>query len=190
MTTDGRDPVLLSDEQILDGIIKAEGGGKFTNNPADPGGPTKFGITAETLGAWRNLGRDATAEEVAALEEPEAREIYRRRYIPAGITSAALRAVLADCAVLHGTRNATRMLQRAMGVEDDGVLGPITRGSANAWPSISLARRVEYERCRFIARHVTKDLTDADKDGIPDATEFNFGWVNRVMDQLDQLEVA
>ena len=63
-------------EQILDDILRREGG--YVNHPADRGGPTNFGITAQTLGSWRKLGRPATAAEVQALTEPEARAIYRQ----------------------------------------------------------------------------------------------------------------
>ena len=45
-------------EQILDDILRREGG--YVNHPADRGGPTNFGITAQTLGNWRQLGRPTT----------------------------------------------------------------------------------------------------------------------------------
>ena len=66
-------------DTILDEIIRREGG--YVNHPADRGGPTNFGITAQTLGSWRKLGRPATAAEVQALTETEARAIYRQQYI-------------------------------------------------------------------------------------------------------------
>jgi lysozyme family protein len=185
---------VLTDEAIIDGILEDEGGDTFTNRADDAGGPTKFGITAATLGDSRGLGRPATAEEVQALQEPEAREIYRRRYIEGPgfgrVTSAALRGVLADCATLHGPSNAVRMLQRALGgLKVDAQLGPITLAAVNAAPGISLARRVQYDRIRFIGRLVTKDLDDMDKDGIPDNAEHAWGWLRRVADQLDRLEM-
>lgn len=67
-------------EVIIDGVIDREGRG-FTNDPHDAGGPTRFGITAGKLGEWRKLGRAATAAEVEALQELEARAIYRAEYI-------------------------------------------------------------------------------------------------------------
>lgn len=54
--------------------------GSFTNIPEDDGGPTKWGITAGALGAYRALGRDATIDEVKALTKAEAEEIYRAAY--------------------------------------------------------------------------------------------------------------
>ena len=38
-------------EQILDDILRREGG--YVSHPADRGGPTNFGIAAQTLGSWR-----------------------------------------------------------------------------------------------------------------------------------------
>ncbi len=46
-------------EPILDPIICREG--DRVNHPADRGGQANFGITAQTLGGWRKLGRPATA---------------------------------------------------------------------------------------------------------------------------------
>jgi lysozyme family protein len=104
-------------ESIIDDIIRREGG--FVNHPNDRGGPTKYGITAKTLGSWRQLGRVATRSEVAALIKAEAREIYRQRYIVApgfdAITHAALQALLVDAGVHSGPRRAVRWLQEALG---------------------------------------------------------------------------
>lgn len=66
-------------QPILNDILRREGG--YVNHPADRGGPTKYGITASTLGEWRKLGRTATEEEVQALTEQEARQIYFTNYV-------------------------------------------------------------------------------------------------------------
>lgn len=88
-------------EQILDDILRREGG--YVNHPADRGGPTNFGITAQTLGNWRKLGRPATATEVQALTENEASAIYRQQYISGpgfdAITHPALLHLLVDAGV-------------------------------------------------------------------------------------------
>ncbi len=66
-------------DDVISGVIQREGGGKYTNNPADKGGPTKFGITLDTLAHWRN--RPTTAADVQALTEAEARQVYRHLFI-------------------------------------------------------------------------------------------------------------
>jgi len=104
-------------DTILDEIIRREGG--YVNHPADRGGPTKFGITAQTLGAWRKLGRAATAAEVQALTENEARAIYRQQYITGPgldvITHPGLLHLLVDSGVHSGPKRAVQWLQSALG---------------------------------------------------------------------------
>lgn len=67
-------------DSFAPGLLQREGGGAYTDRAADKGGPTRWGIDAETLGAWRKLGRPATAAEVQALGQTEALTIYRQRY--------------------------------------------------------------------------------------------------------------
>ena len=177
----------MTDDDIISGILESEGG--FVDNPADRGGPTKFGITHRTLFAHR--GRPVTRVDVEQLTEAEAREIYRRRFIVGPgfhrLSSPALRMVVVDCGVLHGERNAVRMLQRALGIRADALLGPLTESRANAYDGRRLALLVEADRIKFLGRHVTSDLTDADQDGIPDNTEFAAGWFARVARQIESL---
>ncbi len=105
-------------DTILDEIIRREGG--YVNHPDDRGGPTKFGITAQTLGAWRKLGRPATAAEVQALTETEAMAIYRQQYITGpgfdAVTHPGLLHLLVDTAVHSGPKRAVQWLQAALGV--------------------------------------------------------------------------
>lgn len=55
-----------------------EGGHRYTNHPADPGGPTKYGITIHDV--RRYLNPRATADDVRNLREEQAKTIYRERY--------------------------------------------------------------------------------------------------------------
>jgi lysozyme family protein len=68
----------MSGDKIIDDIIKAEGS-HYTDAAADRGGPTKFGITQQTLAACRRAS--TSAQNVADLTEDEARQIYSARYI-------------------------------------------------------------------------------------------------------------
>lgn len=173
-------------QSIIDQIVKHEGG--FVNNPADPGGATNFGITAKTLGAARKLGRDATPEEVQAITQDMAWAIYyNMHYISPGfdrITHENVQYVLVDSCVQHGEANAVRLLQRALGVNDDGKLGPETLVTCQQWDGHKLALHIMAERCEFYGRMVSNNLTDRDKDGIPDNAEFNAGHMQRVSDIL------
>jgi len=93
--------------------------GGYVNDPADPGGETKFGISKR---AYPN-------EDIADLTLKRAQEIYLADYwraVRADEMPPAIRYPLFDAAVNHGPKAARRMLQRAVQTEDDGVFGPMT----------------------------------------------------------------
>ena len=112
-------------ERALSLVLKHEGG--YVDDAADPGGATNLGVTIGTLSLW--LGRSATKAEVKALTVAKVAPIYRQRFwdkiqgdaLPAGLDYA-----LFDFAVNSGPKRAIIGLQRAVGVADDGVFGPIT----------------------------------------------------------------
>ncbi|MGY6531509.1 glycoside hydrolase family 108 protein [Glycocaulis sp.] len=115
--------------KALDHVLKWEGG--YVDHPDDPGGATNFGITLATLQGWR--GRSVTKADVKALTKAEAGEIYKARYwdqcrcdeLPEGVD-----AIVFDAAVNHGPGRAARLLQEALNVGVDGIIGPITMGAA------------------------------------------------------------
>jgi len=88
---------------------------------------SKFGITRETLADWR--GQIVTCDDVKALSRDEAATIYAawlERYAIDRIDDVALRELVFDSAVNAGPARAIRWLQRALGCEDDGLIGPKT----------------------------------------------------------------
>ena len=125
-------------------VLRYEGG--FVNDPQDPGGATNLGITRATLARWR--GRPVTVDEVRALRADEAAAIYRMHYwrplrcdeLPAGVDLTAF-----DFGVNAGPGTAARMLQRTLGVPEDGRIGPVTLAAARradtAWLIDEMARR-------------------------------------------------
>ncbi len=124
----------------------------YANNPNDHGGPTKWGVTARTLGQWRGLGRACTAEEVAALDEPEAKAVYFNLYwLPMQLdqlSSEKVATYLFDQGVNRGPRVAVKALQAALGVGIDGALGPDTAQKANLAPEGPLIRSLVVESQR------------------------------------------
>lgn len=124
----------MTESTVIDGILRREGG--WRNEAVRPDGsidpPTYRGITAKTLGAWRRLGRQATRAELLAMPESETRAIYRHMYIeePGFVSDTIpyepLRVQLIDYGVNSGPALAIRWLQRVLGVEADGALGPRT----------------------------------------------------------------
>ncbi|MDJ1016097.1 MAG: holin-associated N-acetylmuramidase [Paracoccaceae bacterium] len=133
-------------EEIADEIITGEGG--FVDDPDDPGGATKWGVTIHTL---RRLGVDldgdgqVTRGDVQRLSRRKAREIFVREYFEGpglGRLPALLHATVFDMQVNAG-REAVRLLQRLvtrMGfpAAEDGIIGPVTvsavRRAAEAAP--------------------------------------------------------
>ncbi|MCU0901388.1 MAG: holin-associated N-acetylmuramidase [Cypionkella sp.] len=125
---------MTSVRQLAEDIVAREGG--FVNDPDDPGGATKHGVTIGTL---RRLGMDVnrdgriTAADVRSLTRAQAVEIYLEHYYKRpGIAALpeALQASVFDMYVNAGS-NAIKILQRLvtdMGFvcTPDGAIGPQT----------------------------------------------------------------
>jgi len=119
---------------IAEAIVAREGG--FVDDPDDPGGATKFGITLATL---RRLGLDLTGDrridraDVRAMSRARARDIFIRDYYlrpQIDKLPEAIQASVFDMTVNSGA-NGVKILQRLfndMGhrVSVDGVIGPRT----------------------------------------------------------------
>lgn len=131
---------MLDVRAIAEEIVAREGG--FVNDPDDPGGATKHGVTLHTL---RRLGLELTGDgridgrDVRALTRAQAVEIFLRHYhARPGIDGlpAPLQPSVFDMYVNAGA-NAVKILQRLlcqMGqrVAVDGVIGPQTRAATDA----------------------------------------------------------
>ncbi|MDA8585954.1 holin-associated N-acetylmuramidase [Rhodobacteraceae bacterium] len=119
-------------------ILAREGG--YVNDPDDPGGATKYGVTVHTM---RRLGLDLTgdgrvdAADVQRLSRAEAERIFIKHYFEApGIAELpeVLHASVFDMQVNSGA-NAVKILQRLFGkmgfqTSVDGQIGPKTLGVA------------------------------------------------------------
>lgn len=127
-------------EDIAREIVAREGG--YVNDPDDPGGATKYGVT---IGTMRQLGIDLTgdgkvdARDVQRLSRDQAVEIFVQHYYHRPRIDAlpeVLRPSVFDMYVNAGA-NAVRILQRLLNdmgqsVEVDGVIGPQTAAAAEA----------------------------------------------------------
>lgn len=170
----------------LDAILKREAWPAYSNRTADKGGPTKGGITLDTLIAWR--GRPQTIADLQALTESEARLIYRLRYIKPWefVTDDALFAVLVDYAVTSWHDDPTKALQEYLKVSVDGILGPITKaGTLTADPRVLR----DYVLTHRIRKFVDLALNDPPMRMFiaqhPEAQVRNLrGWINRVTDMM------
>ena len=128
-------------EACVDFTLRPENEGNYINNPADPGGPTNFGITLVGLSEWR--GARCTPNDVRLLTEAEARQIYQANYwqtITGNKLVPGLDLMVFDFGVNHGPGSAVKMLQRIVGAVDDGVAGPNTCKRAACQGAVLRAR--------------------------------------------------
>lgn len=121
--------------------MKEEGGSKYTNDPADPGGPTKYGIALKYNGDVipdKNGDGVIDARDVQALTEADARKIYREVYwqrhkcdmLPGPVAF-----IYGDMVFNPGPGAAARLLQQSLNalgarLAVDGVVGPATLAEA------------------------------------------------------------
>lgn len=129
---------------------------------------TKFGISAS---AFPDL-------DIAHLTLDQARIIYRTRYwSAAGCDNLpeALRFEVFDLAANSGPGRAARLLQRAVGAEEDGSIGPQTLMSIHNMPVDRILRRLDAHRNLLF----TED---------PSWPSHGRGWIRRVA--LNALEAS
>lgn len=167
-------------QQLITEVLKREGWDKFTDHPADRGGPTKWGITQR---AWSDyIRQEVTAHDIRLITEDEARGFYFEVYIftPGfhAIWDENLRSLVVDCAVNHGPYRACRWLQLAAGVKADGKYGPRTDAAVNGSDPVVLSLRIVSRRIKLYGRIVSKDHSQA---------VFSAGWNNRAAGFLDEL---
>lgn len=159
-----------------------EGGGKYTENPNDNGGPTRWGCTLKTLSAYR--GKPCTAADVKALTQQEASLIYQKLYWEvmrcAEMQQDAIAMAVFDSSVLFGPQRAGRALQVAVNIvadakttplKVDGRIGPASLAALNAQP------------CAIVLQAFVTELEEAVTDIVhADSRQFSFlaGWLRRI----------
>lgn len=145
-------------EQAVEFVLSFEK--EMSDHPDDPGGFTKWGISQR---AYPGLN-------LRALTREQAIDIYKRDYwnrcgcdqFPAPIAF-----LLFDAAVNQGPGNAVRILQRALSVKPDGVIGPVTLEAASKLGGDATA---EFAARRAYAYAVNPNL------GV-----FGLGWFRRLL---------
>lgn len=132
-------------DEAFDRLIGHEGG--YSDNPADPGGKTMWGITERVARSWGYTG------DMRNLPRSVAKEIYQALYwnkVRAEEIPEAVRFDVFDTAVNSGVTQAVKLLQRAAGAVDDGVLGPKTLAAARTMDAQLLDKRFSGYRLRFM----------------------------------------
>ena len=120
-------------------------GGFFWNHTT--GEVVNMGITLKTLrslGVLKTSGPPLESDIafVKSLTEDEAKDIYQDQYWDPLhlelLTSQEVANKIFDLAVNTGWTQATKILQRALRIPDDGILGPHTVAAANAADPVNL----------------------------------------------------
>jgi len=118
-------------KKIINTIIKTEGG--YVNHPVDKGGPTKYGITKQSLS--NHLAREVDENDIKQLTKQEAFDIYEQHYYhypKIDQLPQQLHHIMLDMSVNHGPRRAIKILQQELldnnysAGNADGIIGKKT----------------------------------------------------------------
>jgi lysozyme family protein len=139
--------------------------GGYVDNPNDPGGPTKYGITQ----------KDMPGISIMNLTEAQATAYYQENYVKplySQIENQLTCDKLFDMGVLFGVGTAVRILQLTMGIRDpDGCFGPETLAITN-----------EADQNTLLASYKTNLVTHTFNiaGANPKLREFLVGWGKRI----------
>lgn len=149
-------------------LAAPQDGQPFHITADDPGGATAWGITRATLSRWRHS--PASLDDVKELTITEARKIYKAWYydtisgddLPAGVDL-----MVFDHGVVAGEVCSAKLLQKALNVDADGAIGPVTMEAVNAVPPAALVSRL-------------RTYQEQDFKSKADFYAFGHGWLNRL----------
>lgn len=169
---------MSAEQEILRTINLYEGG--YSNDPDDPGGETKYGISK----------RYHQEVDIANLTKEAAAEIGKREYYDklhlSLLNSPRIRWKLFDLGFgplgPYSAEQAIKWVQLKCAVKDDGVLGPITAAAINSSPyhDAILFRISEYEAREFAERCIEA----------PVKLKYLRGWLKRAFDVAEDLEAS
>lgn len=151
-------------KEIFKHTLKWEGGDKLHNVAGDSGGWTKYGIAYNY-----NKQHFNSLEEFKKMDYDKASEIvYENYYKPLNLelVKKESQAMLFDIGFNMGIKRAVILAQRALGLEDDGIAGNMTK---KALPNLS---KIELNKRRV------KYYNDIVKSN-PSQIKFLKGWLNR-----------
>ena len=145
-------------------MLKSEGG--YVDHPNDPGGRTNLGVTQAVWENW--VGRASGEKEMRALTPEMVKPLYKKKFwdackcdnLPSGIDY-----LVFDFAVNAGPGRSAKTLQKVVGVNPDGAIGPITLAAvAN---TKDLIEKFSDEKATFYK-------------SLPTFSSFGNGWLNRI----------
>ena len=144
-------------------VMNLEGGSKVTNNPDDPGGLTKYGISQR---AYPNL-------DIVNLTQTQAQQIYLTDYWDKAYCNDLpniLDILVFDGAVNQGCATSIKLLQTAAQVITDGIIGYKTLYAINKTVDI-------------ISYYMTERLTRYELNS--NFNKFGKGWKRRLFKLME-----
>lgn len=157
----------LTFKDVFNRVIGYEGG--YVNDPHDTGGETNWGITKRTAQENGYTG------SMKAMTREQAYRIYEKAFwqrYNCDKLSPAVAFQFFDAAVNHGVGNASRMLQRAVDVADDGIVGKVTLSAVEKMPISDFILKFNAQRIKFYTK-------------LKSFPRYGAGWMNRVAGNLD-----
>jgi lysozyme family protein len=153
-------------ELAIPTVLRREGG--YVNDPNDAGGETNFGISK----------RSYPDVDIKGLTAAAASAIYKRdwwdRYNYGAIGPQAVATKVLDCSVNLGAERAHKMVQQAVGVEQDGVLGPVTLSELNTRSSLKVIVSLQDIQAAYYRALVAEN---------PERQKYLSGWLARAYDR-------
>lgn len=150
-------------------LLGHEGG--YSNHSKDRGGETMWGVT---IAVARANGYQGAMKD---LPVSKAKEIYKQAYwntIRADELPVEIRYLVFDAAVNSGVKQAVKWLQRAVGSQEDGVVGKATLEACKALNGHLIARRMLSTRLEFMA-------------SLSSWPSFGRGWARRIAGLLKDI---
>ena len=134
-------------QTALKRVLQHEGG--YVNHPSDPGGETNYGITKSVA---RQYGFKGSMKDIPmSIVE----KIYKDQYWDAMSCDNfefAIAFHMFDAAVNHGLINARKLIQRAVNVKDDGIIGSISLAAIRKTPQLLFVNSFMAERISFYTK--------------------------------------
>lgn len=166
-------------DKLIPHILKWEGGNKYTNDPLDRGGATKYGVTIGTLqGLKYDTNRDGkvSVDDVKTLQLDDFKRILKSQYWDRWkadkINNQSLANLLVDWLWGSGV-NGIKIPQRLLGVPADGKVGNVTINALNASNQRIIYNKVWEARRQFYYNIVANN---------PSQSKWLKGWLNRLND--------
>ena len=166
-------------DKLIPHILKWEGGSKFTNDPLDRGGATKYGVTIGTLqGIKYDTNRDGNVDinDVKSLQLDDFKVILKKQYWDRwkadDITNQSVANLLVDWLWGSG-KHGIIIPQRLLGVPADGKVGNVTINALNASNQRIIYNKVWQARKQFYYNIVKNN---------PSQSKWLKGWLNRLND--------